>query len=58
MMIDNLIIRIIFKMKPANISNQRIMAEVKKLTNEKLSYLKAGPLPDNLYVWHFTFQGP
>jgi ubiquitin-protein ligase len=45
-------------MKPANISNQRILTELKKLTKENLTDLKAGPLPDDLYTWHFTFQGP
>lgn len=45
-------------MKPGNIGNQRILAEIKKLANEKLNYLQAGPLPDDLYTWHFTFQGP
>ena len=45
-------------MKPANISRQRIMAEVNKLSTEKLPYLVAAPLPDNIYNWHFTIQGP
>lgn len=34
------------------------MAEVKKLSNEKLSYLMAAPLAENIYNWHFTIQGP
>lgn len=45
-------------MKPANISKQRIMGELKKLNQEKLPYLTAAPLEDDLYTWHFTFQGP
>jgi ubiquitin-conjugating enzyme E2 J1 len=45
-------------MKSANISKQRIMAEAKKLKQEKLPYLTAGPLEDDLYTWHFTLQGP
>jgi ubiquitin-protein ligase len=45
-------------MKPANISKQRILGEVKKLQQEKLNYLYAAPLEDDLYNWHFTFQGP
>lgn len=45
-------------MKSSNISKQRIMAEAKKLRQEKLSYLAAAPLEDDIYTWHFTFQGP
>lgn len=45
-------------MKPGNISNQRILAEVKKLNNDRPEDMRAGPLPDDLYTWHFTFRGP
>lgn len=41
-----------------NISKQRILGEAKKLSQEKLTILNAGPLSDNLYTWHFTIQGP
>jgi hypothetical protein len=45
-------------MKPGNISNQRILAEVRKLSSDKPEDMRAGPLPDDLYTWHFTFRGP
>jgi ubiquitin-conjugating enzyme E2 J1 len=45
-------------MRPANISRQRIAGEVKNMSKEKLTYLHAAPLPDDLYTWHYTIQGP
>ena len=41
-----------------NISHARILQEIRNINKEKLSYLKAEPLEDDIYTWHFTIQGP
>jgi hypothetical protein len=41
-----------------NIGQARISQEIRSFVKEKLPYLHAQPMEDNMYMWHFTFQGP
>jgi ubiquitin-protein ligase len=42
----------------SNISQARISQEIRTMRKENLPYLKAEPLDDDIYNWHFTFLGP